>query len=426
MDKNRKKTRPSKSKPKTSFFKLFALFITIAVVTIIILEYIDYKKGSKSFIFTKVIPLEKTVLQAEKFNKKFIAILKANNLPYDYFQDKEGKYHFSLEIDEARFDKLVKKISETLKPLGGELELTEVQGLDNKSIMLYKTRFKGEVFQLLLVTRLFPVTASVKPAKKTPPTQPPTEKPPTPGIEKPVPDSETGEPDEEEPVEKTGVIPRIAFIIDDMGAYDIGGMDLKELNVPVTASVIPDSRRAREVVRELEEYHIKTLIHLPMQPTNSNGKQYDPGQVITINSTDEQIRALVRRAKQFIPNAKGVNNHEGSRITSDKPLMERIIKILKEEDLFFIDSRTIAKSVAYDVAKSMNVPTTKRDVFLDHIVNYSESMTQIRKMVEIARQTGKAIAIGHPFDSTLQAIRDSIPYIESNGVKVVFVSDLLE
>jgi hypothetical protein len=91
-----------------------------------------------------------------------------------------------------------------------------------------------------------------------------------------------------------------------------------------------------------------------------------------------------------------------------------------------VDSRTIGNTVGYEIAKRLGIKTAYKDVFLDHIKGYSHSISQIRLLVEIALQKGKAIAIGHPHASTFRAIRDSIKYIRSKGIKIVYVSELLE
>jgi polysaccharide deacetylase 2 family uncharacterized protein YibQ len=331
-----------------------------------------------------------------------IDVLSINKIFHDYFLDEENKYHFKLDIDEARFDGLITKIKIITDQLKGKLDLTEIQGLANKSIMLYEVKLNQKVTHLLLITKLRPAAAVKKPK------------------EKPI------ETTKEKPKAKITRIPRIAFIIDDIGAYDIGPLELKRLKIPITASVLPDSLRVREVVHWLNEYRIKVMIHLPMQPTNSNGKRYDPRKVITILSTDQQIRALIQRAKQAVPIAEGLNNHEGSLITTNHQLMTRILKIVKEEDLFFVDSRTIGRTVAYDAARELNIKAAYKDVFLDHVPTYSHSIAQIRKLVDFALQKGKAIAIGHPLESTFRAILDSKDYIKKKGVKIVYVKELLE
>jgi polysaccharide deacetylase 2 family uncharacterized protein YibQ len=391
-----------KQKSKNTFLRFFLLFVAIALITIVLLEYIDFKKGEKTFIFTKIIPLEKTESKINQFNTQLINVLNINKIVHDYFLDEENKYQFKLDIDEARFDGLIAKIKIITDQLEGELALKEIQGVDNKSIMLYEVKLNQKVTHLLSITKLRPAAAVKKPKEK------PIEKPKV------------------KPKAKISGPPRIAFIIDDIGAYEIGPLELKRLDIPITASVLPDSRRVREVVHWLNEYQLKVMIHLPMQPTNSNGKRYDPKEVITIYSTDQQIRALIQRAKQAVPIAEGLNNHEGSLVTTNRQLMTRVLKIVKEEDLFFVDSRTIGGTVAYEVARELNIKAAHKDVFLDHIPDYSHTIAQIRKLVDFALQKGKAIAIGHPLESTLRAIHDSLDYIKKKGVKIVYVKELLE
>ncbi len=395
------KTR-KKQKSKNTVLRFFLLFITIAVITIVLLEYIDFKKGEKTFIFTKIIPLKKTVSKINQFNTQLIDILNINKIYHDYFLDEENKYHFKLDIDEARFDGLIAKIKIITGQLAGELDLKEIQGLANKSVMLYEVKLDQKITHLLLINKLRHAAAKKKPK------------------EKPI------EAHKVKPKAKISGPPRIAFIIDDIGAYEIGPLELKRLGIPITASVLPDSWRVGEAVRWLTEYRLKVMIHLPMQPTNSNGKRYDPNEVVTLYSTDQQIRALIQRAKQAVPIAEGLNNHEGSLVTTNRRLMTRVLKIVKEEDLFFVDSRTIGGTVAYEVARELNIKAAHKDVFLDHIPTYSHSIAQVRKLVDIALQKGKAIAIGHPLESTLRAIQDSKDYIEKKGVKIVYVKELLE
>ncbi len=391
-----------KQKNKNTFLRFFLLFIAIAIITIVLLEYIDFKKGEKTFIFTKIIPLKVTGDQVNQFNTQLIDVLSLNKIYHDYSLDKENRYLFKLEIDEARFDSLIAKIKIITDQLKGKLDLKEIQGLANKSIMHYEVRFNQKVTHLLLITKRRPAAVKKRPEEKP--------------IETP----------KRKPKAKITGPPRIAFIIDDIGAYDIGPLELKRLEIPITASVLPDAWRTREVVHWLEQYRLKTMIHLPMQPTNSNGKRYNPNEVITINSTDQQIRALIQRARQVVPIAGGLSNHEGSLVTSNRQLMTRVLKIVKEEGLFFIDSRTIGGTIAYEVARELNIKTAHKDIFLDHIPTYSHSIAQIRKLVDLALQKGKAIAIGHPLESTFQAIQDSRDYLKEKGVKIVYVEELLE
>lgn len=404
----RKKRKRSKKKNSSILF--FALFVAVAFLTVILLEYIDFRNGKKSFIFTKLIPLETVDDKVERFNERFLRVLNKNNIQCSYHQDDKKQYHFSLEIDASRFKGLVSKIENIAGELKGKIVLAEVQGGAGKSIMLYKVTLAKQVSHWILITK------RMKSVEK--PAEPKEEKKPkkTAVKTRPTPPRPRG----------THKNPRVAIIIDDVGHYDIGALELKRLNIPITASILPDSPHAHEEARWISEYGLQTMIHLPMQPKNGNGQTYDRSRTITLNSTDAEIRRLVRRSKQIVPNAAGVNNHQGSMATANSGVMLRTLKILKEEGLFFVDSRTIGNSVAYDTAKRLGIKTAYKNVFLDHVKTYSNSVNRIKHMVEIALREGKAIAIGHPHQSTIDAIRDSIDYIHSKGVKIVYVSELLE
>ncbi|MCP4146793.1 MAG: divergent polysaccharide deacetylase family protein [bacterium] len=414
--KTTKKRAPGKKvtqKKNNSTIYFFALFISIALCIVVLLEYLDFQKGKKSVIFTKIIPLETVTDKTADFNKNFLRVLNKNNILCDYFQDKEAKkdskikeFHFKLEINSSRFKGLLKRVTDIVDQLKGELELAEIQGMTGKSIMLYKVRLDNKTTHSILITKIQKQRArpvDPKPVKKKTP------------VKKPPPPKKT-------PFDGT---PRIAIIIDDIGVYDIGALALKKLDIPITASILPDSPHAREEAKWCKQYGVHTMLHIPMQPKNGNGPTYNSGKTITLNSSDGSIRRLLRRAKKIVPQARGLNNHQGSLVTSNKNVMTRTLKIIKEEGLFFVDSRTIGNTVGFSIAKSMGIKTASKDVFLDHEQSYKNSVSQIKRLVEVAQAKGSAIAIGHPHATTIRAIKDSIKFIKEKGVKIVPVSDLL-
>ena len=162
-----------------------------------------------------------------------------------------------------------------------------------------------------------------------------------------------------------------------------------------------------------------------MQSKNEENNHTD-SQLITKDSTPAEISAFVKKAKLVIPAARGVNNHMGSYITSDRELTARVLKILRDENLFFIDSRTAPRSIAYDTAREMHIKAYFRSVFLDDVQDYTHTIGQIRRLATTARGSGKALGIGHPFESTFTALRDSIAWLRRQNLSIVFASDLLE
>ena len=114
-----------------------------------------------------------------------------------------------------------------------------------------------------------------------------------------------------------------------------------------------------------------------------------------------------------VPHAVGVNNHEGSRATSDPALMNELMPALHERGLFFIDSRTSASTVAYDAAQRSGVASASRKVFLDDNVDREAIDAQIVLPCAMPLRDGSAIAIGHPHPATIAALAKSAPSFEA-------------
>jgi len=120
-----------------------------------------------------------------------------------------------------------------------------------------------------------------------------------------------------------------------------------------------------------------------------------------------------------------VNNHQGSLGTSDAGLMSAIMPALHERDLFFIDSRTVATTVAFAAARQAHVPTASRDIFLDDSQDPADIRRQMEAAVRDAKLHGSAIAIGHPHPATLQVLSDILPQLQREGVSLVFASQVV-
>jgi len=127
------------------------------------------------------------------------------------------------------------------------------------------------------------------------------------------------------------------------------------------------------------------MMHLPMEPLS----QQDPGPgKITTEMTDAQIVAQVQDDLRRVPLATGVNNHEGSKASSDQRVMRDVVSVLLAAGLFFIDSRTSAQSVAAPVAAQAGLRTASRDVFLDNVGDADAVEEMLRGAARIALSGG--------------------------------------
>jgi len=215
----------------------------------------------------------------------------------------------------------------------------------------------------------------------------------------------------------------VALVIDDLGERPEDLAPLEDLGVPVTYAVLPYEKHTQEVVAELRKRGAEMLLHLPMQPRN--GEDPGPG-ALRVEMDAGELRAATEAAISAVPGAVGVNNHMGSRLSEDEAAMVPVLQVLAEHGLFFLDSRTSASSIGYRTARSLGLPAAERHVFLDRDPSPEAIRVQFRRLLELSRSRGAAVAIGHPLPDTLKVLGEEVPKAKEEGFEFVPVSDLLD
>jgi len=211
--------------------------------------------------------------------------------------------------------------------------------------------------------------------------------------------------------------PKLAIIIDDVGTKR-QVKAIKSLHLPLTMSFLPPSS-ARPNTPKLAAKEAFYMVHLPMEATNWSAEE---PLTLRVNDSQQKISQRIENVKKLFPKVHYINNHTGSKFTSSELAMNRLIFALNKNNINFIDSRTTAKTKAPKVMKNFGFNYVARDVFLDHHMEKSYVLKQIKQAVKVAKLHGTAIAIGHPHPNTLQALKESKNIL--NEVDVVFVNRL--
>jgi len=141
--------------------------------------------------------------------------------------------------------------------------------------------------------------------------------------------------------------------------------------------------------------------------------------------TDEEIQGRMLAALDQIPMAIGVNNHQGSKGSADQRIIANVARILKERNLFFIDSRTTIETVAESTMEVYGVPTARNTLFLDNEDDEEKITKQLMELVRKSDKSGTVIGIGHARQKTLNVLKQHIPELQKKGYKFEFVSKML-
>ena len=234
---------------------------------------------------------------------------------------------------------------------------------------------------------------SEKPSKETK-----AKKPESPIItDKPKPQEQ--EPDSSAyPIQDLPELPskgKLIFVFDDAGHNLEQLQYFLDLPFPCTIAVLPKLPNSRETARRIRAAGKELILHQPMQALDPN---IDPGKgAVKPGMSREEIKKIVASNVEEIGPIAGMNNHEGSLITSDEEAMEAVLELCREKNIYFLDSRTSSKSVVPQVAKKLNMSIWERAVFLDNKRDKAYMKKQIIDGLEIASQRGEAIMIGHVF-----------------------------
>jgi len=217
--------------------------------------------------------------------------------------------------------------------------------------------------------------------------------------------------------------PKVAIIIDDLGYDPAIAERFLSLGAPVTFSILPHAPFSRKIARKAESRGIETMLHLPMEPDEYPQINPGPGALMSAMSPDEII-AQLKRNLDDVPTARGVNNHMGSRLTANSSQLYQVFSVLRQRDLYFIDSRTTPNSLCRPSARIFRLRFSERDVFLDHVQDPEFIRNQSLKLVEIAKIHGEAIGIAHPNLLTFQVLRDMLPEL-TKVVQMVPASEVV-
>lgn len=219
---------------------------------------------------------------------------------------------------------------------------------------------------------------------------------------------------------------RVAILIDDIGQDMNALYELLEINAPLSFAVLPHQPYSGEAAEMLHLKQRDILLHLPMEP-QSYPKDRPGNGALFLSMSDKEIRKQFQKNLETVPYAKGVNNHMGSRFTEDADKMLVVMNALKEKGLFFVDSRTTKDSKAREAAKKIGVPFLARKIFIDNDQNYQASLENLtRRLQDPGMQgNGPLLFIGHPYPSTISAIRDAVSTMRATGIEIVPVSKIV-
>lgn len=225
------------------------------------------------------------------------------------------------------------------------------------------------------------------------------------------------------PKENAGgqVTGRLAIVIDDAGR-DLDSQHIYEqMGIPLTLAVMPDQVHTRDAALSWRAHGLPVILHQPMESVSGIGME---PKVILTSMSDAAIRQMLRDSLSQLPEAIGINNHQGSKATIDARTMDIVMNELHHRGLFFFDSHTNSTTAADKAAKTYGVPYVRNDLFVDNSASVSDICAMIQEGADRAKKKGTYIIIGHCRPHTAEAFRQMVPKLRAQGIEFVYLSSL--
>lgn len=214
---------------------------------------------------------------------------------------------------------------------------------------------------------------------------------------------------------------KLAVVIDDAGR-DLESQHVYEsLGIPLTLAVMPNQVHTRDAALSWHAHGLPVILHQPMESVSGIGME---SKAILTSMGDEEIRSLLKSSLSQVPEAVGINNHQGSKATTDRHTMDVVMNELHHRRLFFFDSRTNSTTAADAAAASYGVPYVRNDLFVDNEADVAAISAMIREAAKRAQKYGTYVIIGHCRPKTAEAFRQMVPQLEKEGIQFVYVSSL--
>lgn len=217
--------------------------------------------------------------------------------------------------------------------------------------------------------------------------------------------------------------PMIALVIDDLGLDRKRTAQTLALQGPMTMAFIPYAKSLDKQTATARKNGHELLVHLPMEPLNAK-IDAGPNHLHTHLAQEDLLDRIHWNLERF-DGYVGVNNHMGSRATTDTALMTALMSELRSREMLFLDSRTNAKSVGAKLAAAEGVPFAERNVFLDNVNDKDAVLKQLSILERVSRKTGFSVGIGHPRDGTIAALKEWLPRARDKGFSLVPISQIV-
>ena len=220
--------------------------------------------------------------------------------------------------------------------------------------------------------------------------------------------------------------PRLAIVFINLGLDDsVTDMVIEMLPGQVTLSYSPYAPDLAAKLDRARAAGHEVMIDLPMEPLAFPRDDPGPHTLLTSLSTVENLNRLEWVLGQA-PGYVGVTTWMGSQFTTVEDALMPVLESLKERGVLFLDSRDSSRSLASELASSIQVPRAFNNRFIDTPPSRGAIDRSMQDLELSAKQNDFAIGLARPLPITISRLAAWVPALEARGIAVAPVSAIVD
>ena len=216
--------------------------------------------------------------------------------------------------------------------------------------------------------------------------------------------------------------PRVAVMVGGLGIDQEGTIAaIDKLPAAVSLAFAPygadldrDPARAREAGHEI-------LLQAPMEPFGSASAAPGPHTLTTAASEAENLEALHWLMSRFTGYI-GVTNYLGGKFSADTHAFSPVLAEIATRGLDYLDDGSSPRSLAREIAGTLNLPAATADVVLDAAPTADAIEVALARLEAQARRQGSAIGVATALPISVDLIARWAATLEARGISLVPIS----
>lgn len=217
-------------------------------------------------------------------------------------------------------------------------------------------------------------------------------------------------------------LPRIAIVVGGLGISASGTADaLAKLPAAVTFAIAPYGADLEQLAARVRADKHELLLQAPMEPLDFPDNDPGPQTLLTTISSDQNIDRLHWLMSRF-QGYVGIVSYMGARFTASEQALAPVLRDTAKRGLIYMDDGASSRSIAGQLAGSLNLPFAKADVVIDAVPTPVEIGRALARLEMQARDHGSAVGLATASPATVERIAEWAKQVESKGFVLVPVT----